>query len=253
MSTCNAVLPPHQTGHRPAGLESIHNGHRTGRPQLFKIGCSLPGSHEADLPVELYLGAQPGDIARALGGVLPGDRVDVVLNDRAAYHVIAKTWAENPPSLPFLARALDYDSRDPGMCRLLDDMYLSAGNPNAPYTLKTIDALRSWRHEVGDLSWFTSSATEFIRDGASTAGAPNMSWRQTENEIEIEFEINDGAISSSAVVVIFMDSRVSIAGPLTLIEEDGVCHSSVTWSLDDAVERIDLVVQRTSRGVVSRR
>ncbi len=198
----------------------------------------MPGSHEADLPVELFLGAQPGDIARALGGVLPGDRVDVVLNDRAAYRVIGEAWGENPPSLSFLARALEYDSRDPGMFRLLDALYLSADNPNTSYILMTIDALRSWRDQAGDLDWFTSSTTKFMSGGASTADAPRVSWRKTGNEIEVE--INDWAINTNAVVVIFMDTRVSIVGPVTLVAEGGVCRSTVTWSVGDAVERVDL-------------
>jgi hypothetical protein len=231
---------------RPASAGVDTQWHQTGRSQFFKIGySSLPGSHEADLPVELFLGAQPGDIARALGGVLPGDRVDVVLTDRAACRVIAKTWAASPPSVPFLARALDYDSRDPGMLRLLDNLYLSTDSPNASYTLKTIDALRSWLNKVGDLSFFTSSTTELLTGRAMRTGTPRLSWRQSDDEIEIEIEIevNCTAIDSDAVVLISTDTRMSIVGPVTLVEEDGVCHSSVAWPPGATVEQVDLIVQ----------
>lgn len=229
-----------------AGAVALHNG-TNGTPQFFKIGySSLPGSHEADLPVELFLGAQPGDIARALGGVLPGDRVDVVLSDRAARRAIATTWAEQSPSVPCLARAIDYDGRDPGMLRLIDALYLNATNPTTAFTVKMIIALRAWRDEAGDLSWFTTSATEHLFSGAAKAGMPHMSWRCTDGVIEIE--IDDATIGTDAVVVISTVMRVSILGPLTLVEEGRMLRTCVTWPPGEPIDGVDLIIRRQEAG-----
>lgn len=220
--------------------EPIHNGTERDGPKFFKIGYPLPGSHEADLPVELFVGAQPGDIARALGGVLAEDRVDVVLNDQAARRVIAKTWAGRTPSIPFLARAVDSDSHGQGMLRLLDELYLSVVNPNALHTSLVIEALRTWHDRFGNLSWFTDSPTETL--GTTSAdGEPHISWQQKSDELEIELSTAISAVS--AVLLVVSDSRLSIVGPVTPIKEDRIERVVAPWRLGYAVNQIDLVVQ----------
>lgn len=208
--------------------------------KLFKIGYLLPGSHEYDLPVELFMGAQPGDIARALGGVLAVHRVDVVLNDQPARRIIAKAWAERTPSIPLLARAVDSDRSGQGMLRLIDELYLPAENSNAPHISLTIEALRTWRHTFGNVSWFTDARTQTLGT-TPEGGAPHISWKQTRDKLEIEMSTTIGVVS--AVLLVSSDSRLSIVGPVTPIRGDRMERVVADWPLSQAVNQIDLVVQ----------